>query len=306
MKYSPHQAAATRVAGIVVVCLNLLCLGGHAVAQSDPGNAVPAEQKKRLVEQKLRLVEQLLKSPAAKSAAYGRDADSPVLVERGTQLVEQAKAALAAGDLDLAATALDEALRSASKASKRLAPDAGSLNESAQRASARDLAEQVATYRAAIADLLKDGQLAAAAGAVLQQIDAQVAAAQRSAAEGRLGESNKTLGDTYRLAVQELSRLRAGQTVVMSLKFDTLADEYAYEQRRHRSQGMLLEMMLGEGRAEGAKRSLVDRFVAAAREHSDLAERQAGAGDYKSAVASMERANGEIVRALQTVGVPVF
>jgi hypothetical protein len=65
-------------------------------------------------------------------------------------------------------------------------------------------------------------------------------------------------------------------------------------------------MMIGEGRAEGERRTLVDGFLGAAVRLRDEARGAADGKDYKQAVTGMEKANGQLNRALQAMGVPVF
>lgn len=286
---------------IVAAVLAMVLLSGAAFAQATAGE----DARRRLIEQKLRLVEMLVNSPAAKSSAYGRDADTPKLVERGQALLGEARAALAENRLDDAAAALDQALKSASSASRRLSSEGG-LSDSAQRKQLADMAEQVRTYRAAVVDVTKDPKSAADANQVLARIDGLAAESDKLAAAGRLGDANKRMADAYKVAVEELSRLRAGQEVVLTLNFDTPADEYAYEQKRFGSNQIMIDMMVGEGRADGPKRQLVDRFVGEGRRFKEEAEVQAGAGKYAEAVALMEEATKQLNRALQSMGIPVF
>jgi cellobiose-specific phosphotransferase system component IIA len=125
-------------------------------------------------------------------------------------------------------------------------------------------------------------------------------------AAGRMGDANKKMAEAYKLQVEEISRLRAGQEVVMSLKFATPADEYAYEQKRFHSNEILVGMMIGEGRAEGDKRRLVDGFLTEAGRLKAGAIEQSINGNFKEAVSLMEKAVAQLNRALQTMGVPVF
>lgn len=262
-----------------------------------------AAQRQRLIEQKLRLVESLVNAPAAQRGAEGRPADAATLASAAKAQLEQARAALAANRLDEAAAVLDGALRSASQASARIAGQGGSLTASAQQASFRSLNEQVATYRAAIDDLARQGGEGKAVSARLADLHAE---ATRMADAGRLGDANRRLGEAYKFAIESLSRLRAGQTVTLSLKFDTPADEYAYERKRFHSSEILVAMMLDEGRADGERRNGVDGSLREGRQLKDLAATQADGGDYRTAVATMERAAGHLNRALQLMGVPVF
>lgn len=261
------------------------------------------EQQRRLAEQKLKLVEMLLNSPAAQAASAGQDADAAAQIERGRTLLKQAKASLTGQQFPEAARLLDEVLRSVSKAGNR---SAGSLPESVQKERFKDMSEQVATYRGSLADMSKDSRVAAAVPALLQRVDALADEGRKLAVAGRMGDANRKMADAYKLAVEEISRLRAGHEVVMSLKFASPVEEYAYEQKRFHSNEILVSMMVAEGKAEGDKRRMVDGFLQEAGKLKDQAAQLAQANSHKDAVAAMENAVIHLNRALQSMGVPVF
>lgn len=281
--------------------LGAFCAGAAMAAAAQ--TAPDAEQQKRLAEQKLRLVEMLVNAPAAQAGATGGDAETAGLVARGKALLKEARDALAAQRFGDAAPLLDEALRSVSKANSR---NAGGLTDSVQKQRLKEMGEQVATYRVALVDLAKDRQLGAQAQTVLQRMDAMAEEGNKLAAAGRLGDANKKLAEAYKLAVEELARLRAGQEVVMSLKFNSPAEEYAYEQKRFQSNAILVNMMIGEGRAEGERRRLVDDFLHEAARLREEAEGFARVHNHKEAVFMMEKAYAQLNRALQSMGVPAF
>lgn len=258
--------------------------------------------QRRLAEQKLRLLEILVSSPLPEQAAK-RGNETEELFSRGRSLFEEARRAIGAGRYDEAVPLLDEALRSLTRAHKG---GAGGLAESALRQRHREMAEQVATYREALLDLSRDPRLGSAAHTAVQRVDALSAESERLAAAGRLGEANRKLAEAYRLAVEELSRLRAGQEVVLSLRFSSPEEEYPYELKRYQSNGMLVEMMIGEGRAEGEKRRLVDDLVREAERLKGEAMLMAQTKRYQDAVATMEKAYAALNRALQAMGMPVF
>ena len=285
----------------LIACLLLLGMlaAPAAWAQTTPD----PEQQRRLAEQKLKLVEMLVNSPAAQASSTSKDAEVAGLVERGRELLKQAKENLAAQRYPEAAQALDEALRSVSKANSR---NSGGLSDSVQKQRLQDMSEQVTTYRASLAELAKSQGGGGSAQAALQRVDALADEGRKLAAAGRLGDANKKMAEAYKLEVEEISRLRAGQEVVMSLKFNTPADEYAYEQKRFQSNEILVGMMIGEGRAEGDKRRLVDGFLNEAGRFKASAIEQSINNNFKEAVSLMEKAVAQLNRALQTMGVPVF
>ena len=283
-------------AGLLWLCITL---AGPAAAQTAPD----PEQQRRLAEQKLKLVEMLVNAPAAKAAAASKDAETASLIERGRSLLGSAREALAAQRYPEAGTALDEALRSVSKANSR---NAGGLSDSVQKQRLQDMSDQVATYRGSLVDILKNPKTGAEAQAALNRVDALADEAKRLATAGRLGDANKKMAESYKLAVEEISRLRAGEVVTMSLKFNSPAEDYAYEQKRFQSNEILVSMMIAEGRADGDKRRMVDGFVQEAGKLKSDAVSQAINNNHKEAVTAMEKAFTQLNRALQTMGVPAF
>ncbi len=255
-------------------------------------------QRQHQVELKAKMVDILVNSSALqKSGSNAIDAGKAALTE--------ARAALKAGRVDEASKILEQALRALVKASGAANKDA-SLSESAQKKQFADFEEQVITYRKTIRELESDSRMSTAAKALGNRIDTESGEASRLAKLGKHVEASKKMGDTYRLAVEELSRLRAGQEVVMSLKFDTPADEYAYEQRRYQSSEILVANLLGEGRAEGDKRRLVDDFVSQGRQLRDDAEALATKKQHQAAVTTIEKAVTQLNRALQAMGLPIY
>lgn len=282
----------------VFVLSALLSAGG--IAQSVEGDT----SRQRMVEQKLRLVEVLLNAPAAKNAAT-RGGETQALLDASLKALGDARAALAGGNTEAAAKLADDAFKSIAMVSRRISADSA-LSESAQRKNYDELSEQVATYRASVVELVRDPKTGSAAQKLLGQIDQAVTEAARLGDGRQLGEANKKLAEAYKLAVSELSRIRAGQEVVMSLKFDTPADEYAYEQKRFKSHEIMVNMLIAEGKAEGESKKLVDGLVGEGRRLMQQAAQNAEAGRYKEAVVLMEQATKQAVRALQAMGVPVF
>ena len=279
-------------------------LAGSALAQS-PASA-DDEQKRRLIEQKIRLIESMVNSPAARAAAESGDPEAATLVERGRDAAQAAKAALAGGRLAEASRAADEALKSAASASRRLSSRSGGLSESAHRQNFRDLRDQIVAYRASVEELTGDERLGLRARELLAHIDSQTGESATLADAGRWGDANRKLAAAYRDTVRGVASLRAGQEIVLSLKFETPADELAYEQRRFRSSEIMVDRLIDEGRASGDRRKLVDAFVGAGRKLKEEADSLAHSGSHREAVALMERANTQLNRALQVMGVPIF
>lgn len=285
--------------GIGGLALAVVVLAMPAAAQTAPD----PEHQRRLAEQKLRLVEMLVNSPAAQASAASKDAETATLIERGKGLLKNARESLAAQRYGEAGQALDEALRSVARANSR---NSGGLSDSVQKQRLQDMSEQVTTYRGSLVELTNNPKLAAAAQAALLRVDTLAEEGRRLAAAGRLGDANKKMAESYKTAVEEISRLRAGEVVTMSLKFDSPLAEYAYEQKRFQSNEILVGMMIAEGRAEGDKRRLVDGFIQEAGRLKASAIDHAINNNHTEAVTAMEMAFVQLNRALQAMGVPAF
>jgi hypothetical protein len=295
-RHQGREKVMLRLGSVLVLACVVMALPAAVQTATDP------EQQQRLVEQKLRLVEMLLNAPAAQAAA-ARDGDAAALMERSRGLLKEAREAIAAQRPADAAKALDEALRSVSKASGSGAPG---LSDSVQKQRLQDMGEQVATYRGNLVDLAKDAKSGAAAKSALERVDALSDEARRLAGAGRLGDANRKMAESYKLAVEEISRLRAGEVITMSLKFNSPAEEFAYEQKRVQSNEILVNMMIAEGRAEGDKRRMVDGFVQEAGRLKAEAINQTLSNNFKEAITQMEKAFVQLNRALQAMGVPAF
>lgn len=291
---------------VCLICWLVFAVGGPTpVAMAQVPDAVVGEQKKRLIDQKIRLLETLLNSPAAKSAVVDAPGESTSLVVHAQQIIAEARQHAAEGRYDVAGKAVDDAMKLVGKATRRQSSDT-SFADSAQRKTYLDLSDQVATYRRSVVDLTRDSQLADAARALLIRVDLLVADAAQLSAANRLGEANKKLADAYKLVTEDIARLRQGQQVVMSLKFDSPAEEFSYEEKRFGSNQIMVDMLIADGKADGDRRKLIDQFLAEAARLEREAEMHAQNGGHQDAVKAMERANGQLVRALQMMGVPVF
>jgi hypothetical protein len=282
------------IPSLVLLCL--LALGISAQAAEAP------DARRTSLEQKLKLVSSVLSGSKAKQAATSDNAEARTQIAKAQQLADAARESLAKGDLDQAGAALDQALKAVSAASSQSSKN---LDVAAQRARHAELNEQVQTYRASLADLRKDPKHAAGAGTALEKLDNLTTEAGKLAAANKYTEANKLLADAYLHAANSLTTLRAGQTVTLSLKFDTPADEYAYEQKVNQSHEMLVEMMMAENKTaaltEAANRILDDN-----RRAKVEADKQAKAGKHPEAIRTLEGATTQLKRALQSFGMPIF
>jgi hypothetical protein len=274
-------------------------------AQSVAGDG-GAPQSQKLVEQKLRLVELLVASPAAKGGEHLGSQEALAVLDRRRQLLDQARRAMVRGEFDEAGRMLDEVLIRSSRPLAQPSAGGAGLNMIAQQTKLKNLSEQLASYRGTLQSLARAGRPNGDAQTLLTRTDALGKEAEALAAAGHLETANQRLSEAYRLVVQGLASLQAGQTMTLSLQFDTPEQEYAYEQRRFQSNEMLLRMTIDEGRPTAEQLRLVEGLAAEGRRLRDEAIESARAGDHRAAIVAMEKASTRLIRGLQAMGVPIF
>lgn len=267
--------------------------------------AAEPNQKLNLAQQKAKLLETLINTPAMKAAQDGKNPEVANWLAQSRSLLTQANSAISAARPEEAIEQLDEALRNLSKASSLLTSD-GSGSIGAQKKQFDNHASQIESYRRTLQEMTSTPQTAAAARQLIVRIDAMTAEGRKLFDAGRQEEANKQMAAAYKLAVEEISRLRDGQEVVMRLQFNSPREEFDYEQKRYYSNEILVGMLLREERATGDARKQVDAYVDAAGKVKSEALAKATASDYPAAVKEMEKANQQLNRALQMMGVPVF
>ncbi len=246
----------------------------------------PAGAADTMLAQKQALAERLLASRGGAAAMPEADA-----------LIDGARAASAAGDLGAAERLLDRAMRLV--AAVRPPPEA---SPDAERRRYNELLERIAQYRGSFDVDMRSGD----ATTPLDQgrLDALMAAASAAARAGRYPEAADRLAEAAAAIEAVITANRDGQSVVSALVFATPADEFQYEVNRHRSYVLLVQQAIAEGRADGVARRVAALEEDGARTRSG-AEKAAASGDFAAAIRGMEAATRHLVRALQTMGLPI-
>jgi hypothetical protein len=283
--------------GLAMMLTSLAICSAHA--SSEP------HQKLTLAQQKAKLVETLINTPAMKGAREGKNPEVAAWLAQSQNLLVQANSAISAARPDEAIDQLDEALRNLSKASSQLTADgSGGIGTRKKQFDEHNL--QIESYRRTLQEMTNTPQTAAAARQLIIRIDAMTADGRKLFDSGRHEEANKRMAAAYKLAVEEISRLRDGQEVVMRLQFNSPREEFDYEQKRYYSNEILVGMLIREERATGEARKQVDAYLQGASTIKSEASAKANASDYATAIKDMEKANLQLNRALQMMGVPVF
>lgn len=274
----------------------LMCLTGTALAS----DANDATHSRRLIEQKIRLIDSLIRAPAASDSAV----ISTTLLTNGKMLLSQARDALARGQLDDATAALDAAMQNVTRLLTPKAGESRILSDSAQRDNNKTLLEQVSSYRSIIADMVNHGLVSAKP--VVDRLDSLQTESVLFSKTGQFSEANRKLAEAYKFAVDSISLLRDGKTVFRSQRFDRPEDNYQYELKRFQSSELLMDILIGEGRADDLSRAVVDRKMREGQEMQSIAQEHAANGDYIKAISKIEQATTRLNDGLQLMGVVMF
>lgn len=263
-----------------------------------------ADDQRRLVTQKLSLLQAYLNSASIRRARDDGGIEATALVAEAETYLATARKSLDDGLLQDAGEALDKGLRSASMASAQMARPQRSTEQEKRRYDKLD--HQIRSYLDAIDEALKEADPTKRPDDSLARVDKLVAEAAKLADTGQYNNANKLLTEAYQLTVTMVTTLRTGATLVSTLNFATAADELEYERRRNGSYEMLVAILLEERRGDTSPlKRLADKYLAESHELRDRAESEAAAGDYRTAILSMEEATGRLVRILQAGGLPV-
>jgi hypothetical protein len=216
-------------------------------------------------------------------------------------LHKQASSALQSGDDKTAARLLDDAARAMLEAVRLAAPE-----QITDQKDKRDFDARLAS-----AGALLDAQkrIAAEKGgdpqalALVQKIEALLLRARELAVAGNLAEARSSLDQGYLASKAAVANMRAGDTLVRSLKFETKQEEYLYELDRNDTHRMLIEVLLQEKRANASVDGMVRKSIEAAQHLRRLAEEQAAAQDHVAAIKTLEDSTKELVKAIRGAGV---
>ncbi|HEX8961952.1 MAG TPA: hypothetical protein VF801_03025 [Rhodocyclaceae bacterium] len=214
------------------------------------------------------------------------------------ELHAQAAAALDAGDVPKAAQLLAEASKTMFHAVRLAAPD--SITVDKKRGDFDQRLKSIAALEEALKRIASEKK--AASDGAIASIDKLVAEA-KGEEPSNIDGARTTLDKAYLTAKLAVEKLRDGDTLVRTLKFDSKADEYRYEVDRNDSHRMLVKMLLDEKRKVGSIDEMVAKSVDEAAQLRKNGEALAARGDYDAAIRMLEQSTSALVRAIRGAGI---
>jgi hypothetical protein len=138
---------------------------------------------------------------------------------------------------------------------------------------------------------------------LLSMISADTVAASSLFAMEDVLQARTHLDRAYEEVKLSVEHLRAGETLLRELKFDTPEDEYVYELDRNDTHRMLLTILLEEKMKDERTKKRVAPLLESADNLREEAKKLAGEHNFVEAIGVMERSTKEVVKAIRGAGV---
>jgi len=290
----------TLTAGLLVVAAGLWAV--PVGSAPDPAQATgPNSETRSVTTNKLELLDVLVhRSPAVQRIERSQDAEAKLLLEQARTLFRDATALLDSGNVEMLDSMLDEGLRAAGNASRRVVD--AERRQRLDQERYQQLRQRALSFREAFETVMVEKGLDPDKAIDTSHFDTAFLAAGRAADAGEYAEANRQLQGLAGALEAALVRVRGQETVVYELKFNSPEEEYAYERERNRGHLMLLNM-LRESRPTAAQSArqfdiLLEKNEVLKREAEEHADR----GEIKEAVRKLEEGTQNLVRGLRMGG----
>jgi hypothetical protein len=279
------------------------------VAQGEfkvPSPAVKASRQ--LVEQKEALVRRLLSdSPAARRIESSGNAEARKYLAGAQESYAQALRSIKSNDIGGADRQLNDATWSIGKA-RQLAPDPQARGVE-QRVRYAQMLQSVESLRISYQRHLQRSKRHAPDVEVnderLVTVARLVEYAKSLSNSERVAQANRALGNAEQTLMVGLSQILGTGTVEYTQRFETPAEEYAYELERNLSYADLIPIALSEFRPGSEAIREVQRFLDNNRQLRERAQELAAKKDHGAALKTLRRGTAYLQSALAAAGLRV-
>ena len=246
---------------------------------------------------------------AAERIQASQDAEALRLFALAKESYSSASAAMKEGNFAVAEKQFNEAMSAMGKA-RRLVPDAAAL-ATKQRAEYERKLESVESLKKSYLGYLKNtGRKPGAADKETEEsasmgISRLMDAAKKHAAENQFGDALRTLEKAEQVMRSAMNRVLGSKQLEYTMKFETPAEEYAYELERNRSYLDLIPVAIVQLKPTDEAKKNIDGLVERNRVALEQARVYAGQQDYRQALASVHTGTSYLLLALTAAGLDV-
>ncbi len=250
------------------------------------------------VSQRIDAVHTLLeKSSAASRVAKSENNEVKTLYENARKLYSQARKAFEDGDSDQTILRLNQAVAEMTRAVQLAGSGEGKLKK--REDAYQERLNSIESLLAAFERIIEEKSMNDSAGishAVRHHIDQ----ASASIAGGDVLKARQQLDAGYQLVTNALEELRQGETLVRSLNFASMEEEFIYEIDRNDTHKMLIEVLVSE---KAKSNQMASAFIEKATALRIEAEKYSTKGNFELAIKAIEESTQNLVRAIRSSGV---
>ena len=281
-----------------------LAQGAFAQAPAQQGSAnIPAG-----LTQKQTFARSMIENaPVAARIQASQDAEALRLFTLAKDSYASGLAAMKEGNFAGAEKQFNEAISAMGKAGRQ-APDTAALaaKQSAEYekklASVESLKKSYLGYLKGRKSDAKDKETEESASLGINRL---MEAAKKHAAENKPDDALRTLGKAEQVMKSAMNRILGSTTIDFTPKFETLAEEYAYELERNRSYLEAIPVAIAQLNPTDEAKKNVESLVERNRVAINQAREYAGQKDYRQALASVRAGTGDLQLALTAAGLIV-
>lgn len=248
-------------------------------------------------------------APAAERIQASQDAEALRLFALAKDSYSSALAAMKDRNFAGAEKLFNDAMSTMGQARRRV-PDAAALAIK-QRAEYEQKLQSVESLKKSYLSYLKSaGRKSGATDGGTEEsaslgISRLMEAARKHAAEGQPADALRTLEKAEQVMRSAMNRVLGSTQLEYTMKFETPAEEYAYELERNRSYLELVPVAIAELKPTDEAKKNVESLVERNRMALEQAREYAGQQDYRRALASVHTGTGYLQLALTAAGLVV-
>lgn len=297
----PAATAALAIGIAMLVCL----LAGLQPGPGDASAQTAGADDKRRLDNKLKLLKSMAyNSPVARRIENAAGAEQArAQLQKARNAYEQAQQHLQYDELEAAETALNQGLHTFGRAARSAADP--QREQALERERYQELYKRIRSFSDAFSRIAEEKGRTLETILDENAIKTHLNEAQKLRSRGRYKEANQRLVRALAKIEQALSKARHRETLIRTLQFGTLEEEYAYELERNRSHHMLVQLMLAErDTLTDSSRIMIAQFVARSGKAREQAAYLAHKNDMRAALDTLEQGTMQLVRALRVLGMP--
>jgi len=284
------------------------CVAAYAAQGEAKVPSPTVSASRQLVEQKLAFLKRVFSdSPAARRIEAGNNAEARQYLASAQDSYRSAVLSIKNNDVAGADKQLNEATWLIGKA-RQLVPDPLTRNVE-HRVHYAQMLDSVESLRVSYLRHLQRARQSppgvAASDALLVKVAQLVDSAKSLAESEQVVQANKSLAEAERTLMVGLGRVLGSKTIEYAQRFETLAEEYAYELERNHSYADLIPIALDGFKPGTEAIREAQQFLDANRGLREQAQRHATAKDHRSALRALRSGTAQLQSALAAAGLRV-